>query len=206
MKAFIFSSASDRPIAHLCRDRLQSQGVDSIIVLDSNDGITQANDGEIITDFQRRGRLFGAACSVGIARTIADHSAGHKIIAKIDADCWFSEQGIHWLSGVQSKARGYRIAAHSWLGIWSAHAEVMHRAAERIDRATKCTGCAESSIFRSYFQRFSGKETAPDGTVQTWRAGRPIYPETWLATFPSGMKPEDRATEARELFQASAMV
>jgi hypothetical protein len=200
MKAFIFSSLADRKMAHFCQDRLRRQGVDSLIVLDSNDGIEQAESGEIITDFPRRGRLFGAACSVGIARTMAEHADGHSVIAKVDADCWFSEQGIHWLSGVQSKARGFRIAAHSWLGIWSATSDAMQRAAERIDRASKCTGCAESSIFRSYFQRFCGRETAPYNAVQTWRAGRPIRPDTWLATFPSGMTAEQRQSEGAELF------
>ncbi len=199
MKAFIFSSLSDRPIAHLCQDRLRWQGVESLIVLDSNDGITKASDGEIITDFPRRGRLFGAACSTGIARTIAEHSAAHKVIAKIDADCWFSARGIDWLSRVQSKARGFRLAAHSWLGIWSATAESMQLAAERIDRATKCTGCAESSIFRSYFQRFCGTDRAPDDACQVWRSGRAIHENTWIATLPSGLSPTERLTEGTEL-------
>jgi len=191
-------------MAHICADRLEDQGANVAIVLDGNEGAMGSHRRELVTTFRRRGRLFGAECSVGIARTMAEHADGHAIVAKVDADCWFSQEGIDWLSGTKTKARGFRLAAHSWLGIWSAPIEVMHRAAERIDRASKCTGCAESSIFRSYFHRFCGLETAPDNAVQTWRGGRPIRPETWLATFPSGLTAEQRQLEGAELFLVAA--
>ncbi len=201
MMAFIFASAADREIAHLCAGHLTRHGAAVLIALDANESHpSPPSAGEILTPFPRRGRLFGAACAIGIAENMAAHAGAHTVLAKIDADCWLSRDGYAWLAGAGPKARGFPIAGHAWSGIWSAPSSVMFRAAERIARATQCTGCPEAFLFHSYLRRHCGTEASAVTTAQVWRSPRPIPPTTWLATLPSGLPPQIRNTEASELF------
>ena len=200
MKAFIFSSSIDEQAARLCAARLQRQGAETVIVFDQNDPAKRIETGDILSSFERNGRLFGAECSAGMAKIMAEHGGKHEVLAKVDADTVLSDAGVDWLARASSKAHGFSLGLRSkWCGIWAAPASVFPVIAKRLPIATNCTGCPESHLFHSFFKAHCGIARMPESKVQIWRSGRPFDQEAMVITLPSGLPQEVRKQESIEL-------
>lgn len=200
MKAFIFSSSIDEQAARLCAARLQGQGAETVIVFDKNDLPERVAQCDIVSDFERNGRLFGAKCSTGMASIMAEYSDGHEVLAKVDADTVLSDEGFAWLASASVKAHGFSLGLRSkWCGIWAAPAAVFPVIVKRLPIATNCTGCPESHLFHSFFKAHCGIARMREDKVQIWRSGRAFEPDAMVITLPSGLTREDRKREAIEL-------
>lgn len=200
MIAFIFSSRRDAPAARLCAESLSRfPNVESRIVFDIADS-DLAEEGDLVSDFPRNGRLFGMECAAGIADLIAANSNGHDVVAKVDADTRLTSAGVEWLEGATRKARGFHLPKISkWSGIWSAPASVMVGAGDKFRAATKCEGCPEAHLFWSLFKRWTGIERAPAEALHIWRGGQ-IPDGVFCVTLPSALNSPTRALACSRLF------
>lgn len=197
MKAFVFSSSGDREAAAFCCNHLRNLGIACVVVLEDKPPDLAA--GELVSTFPRNGRLFGAACSAGMASFMASEAGEHEVVAKVDADMRLSPEGVAWLAGAKEKARGYSIGRKiRWCGCWAAPAFVFQEIADRLSKVD-CEGCPESNLFHCAFKATCGIERMADA-VQVWRAGRAINFCSHVVTLPSGVPPEVRAAELRTLF------
>lgn len=200
MKAFIFSSSIDEEAARLCAARLQRQGAETLIVFDKNDPPERVDPCDLVSTFERNGRLFGAECSTGMASVMSEHHDGHEVLAKIDADTVLSDEGFAWLASASVKAHGFSLGLRSkWCGIWAAPASVFPVIVKRLPIATNCTGCPESHLFHSFFKAHCGIARMSETKVQTWKIGRDINRSAMVVTLPSGLSREARKREAIEL-------
>ena len=200
MKAFIFASSNDAEPARICRQRLEGQDVEAVVVFDANDLPSEVFQGELLSSFPRNGRLFGVACAAGVSSIMAEHGGGHDVLAKVDADTVLSDDGIAWLKSATHHAHGFSLGLRSkWSGIWAAPYSVFAVAAKRLPAATDCTGCPEAHLFWSFFKAHCGIRRMTSDKVQIWRIGRSIDKTAALVTLPSGLPKNERLSEAIEL-------
>lgn len=200
--AFIFTSASDRESAFLCRRSLLANGADRVWVVSHAPEMTgPPEEWELATSFPRGRRLNGAACARGMADTMLSKAGGATALAKVDADMLVTPKGVEWLAGVRDrKARGFRLGRMLWCGCWAGTVFHVIDAAAWLE-PVKCGACPEASMFRAGFMAYGSVDRAPARHAQVWRAGRPIDPDAWLVTLPSGLDPEVRREELRTLYE-----
>lgn len=199
MKAFIFSSLSDRAMAGACRVRLESQGVEAVVVVDANDSPGPLRAGEIVTDFQRKGRLFGSAAAIGIVETMRDHAGDHRVVCKVDADVFLFPAAVRWMREATEKARGFSVNRQiNWWGLYAIPVAAMDSVVEMVKRIENCDTCGENNIIYEALKRTALTARAGADSVQVWRSGRVIRPEAIVLTLPTGLGQTARDLECGE--------
>lgn len=186
MKAFVFTSHADLPLAAMCVSRLHALGWEAVTVGEHGDGT------DIEAAFPRGSRLRGSACAAGMARTMAEHASGASVVAKVDADTRLSASGSQWLAGAVEKARCLSFHHHSWSGIWAAPERVMPMVARLLESA-RCSTCPESRLFQLCFMKTCLAEDGPEELGRVWVPGRPT--DGSMLTLPSNRR-ESRRIEA----------
>ncbi|MCP5534376.1 MAG: hypothetical protein H7A48_14490 [Akkermansiaceae bacterium] len=200
MMFFIFTSQADLPHARRLAESVRKMPADACVVRDAADAAGPSLAGEMVTNFPRNGRLRGSECVAGMLDVMHVHCRGHRVVAKLDADCRLDITGLCWLLAARDgEARGFRIGRHDWSGIWSVETHEL-ASIRRAMRCHRCLFCPEASIVRRVFSARLRVATHPQPAV-SWLPGTE-FPRAPLVTLPSRLRGSERSAAIDALMSA----
>ncbi len=199
MKLFIFSSLADRPFAHKSREIIEFFGHAAVVVMDAKD-VAVPESGEIVTSFNRRKRLRGQDCAIGIAETLRDNADSHSVVGKLDADTRLFGSAISWLASAEDKPHGFSLQRMSWWGCYAYNVSVLPVLIEKLKTQYPCSNCPEDTITGKALRATVGTECASENAIHVFQSDKPLPESCFALTLPSYQPVALRASELEALF------